>query len=261
MKNVFQPLIAVGLTASGVFAADIGYFTDNGSNAGQAAVITAAGHTPVLINNISTFNFNTVQAVFLNEAANFGSSSDLFARISDLSSYVSNGGHLILHDRFVAAVAGTPSSHLFLFGQPGIQVQRDFNNGSDIDLLPAGVTAFPSLNNTSLDGGNFSSHGFGFATSLPVTATSYLNRGGAPSEVVSFQYGFGLGSVYYSTIPLDFYLLGNGDLTLNENMATMATDVLIAVLGPTPVPEPAEYAAMAGVGLIGFALWRRSRKA
>jgi len=28
----------------------------------------------------------------------------------------------------------------------------------------------------------------------------------------------------------------------------------------TPVPEPAEWAAMAGIGLLGFGLWRRSRR-
>ncbi len=250
--------------AQAALADSVGYFTDNGTPGDQAAVISASGNTPVEIIDITTFNFSTVKAVFLNEADNGGPSVALGNRLADLNSYVSGGGHLILHDRFVAITEDVPSSHQFLFGHPEIQVERNFSNAADIDLLPAGTVAFPSLTNLSLDNGTSSSHGFAFAATLPSGSVQYLSRGGAPAETVAFQYGYGLGSVYYSTVPLDYYLNHfDGDTDLDANMASMASNAINAALGQPPaiVPEPSAYAAMAGAGLLGFALWRRSRKA
>ena len=242
----------------------VGYFTDNGSVGDQAAVISASGNTPVQIVDITTFNFSSVKAVFLNEADNNGFSLDLVNRKTDLDAFVSGGGHLVFHDRFVAAQDGVPSSHLFLLGHPEIQVQRDFSNFAAINLTAAGAVAFPSLNDTSLDNGDASSHGFGFATSLPVGTTVYLVRDGEPNNAVAFQYNYGLGSVYYSTVPLDYYLNHiSSDEGLIANVSTMASGAINAALGQSPaiVPEPSAYAAMAGAGLVGFALWRRTRKA
>ncbi len=264
MNHPLPSLAALGLTltVSAALGADVGFYTDSGPAGNQGAVVSTSGNTPVGIADISTFNFNSVKAVFLNEADNGGFSPELTLRLGDLEAYVFNGGHLIMHDRFVAFPEGAPSLHPFLFGHPEIQVQRDFSNPADIDRLPAGVTAFPSLTDTSLDGGNYSAHGFGYATSLPPGATAFLSRGGAPGEVVSFQYGYGLGSVYYSTIPLDFYLNGTGNADLDANMMTMAASVISNTVGggTSSVPEPAGYAGIAGLSLVGFALWRRSRR-
>ena len=263
MKRLTLPFAVISAAVSAALGANVGYFTDGGTPGNQGLAISASGNTPVAIVDITTFDFSTVKAVFLNEADNGGFSPDLISRLSALDNFVGSGGHLIMHDRFVAFPENTPAMHPFLFGHPEIQVQRDFNNPNNIDLLPAGVTAFPSLTDSSLDNGNFSSHGFGYATSIPIGATAFLSRGGAPGEVVAFQYGYGLGSVYYSTIPLDYYLNGfSNDPTLDANMFVMATSIVSnTVGGGVVVPEPAEYAAIAGVTLVGFALWRRARRA
>jgi hypothetical protein len=261
MKRILSSAILASLSMAVAQAVDVGYFTDQGVPGNQALAIVASGHTPVEIVDITTFDFTTVQVVMLNEASNEGFSNALINRLGDLDAYVGNGGVLVMHDRFVAFPDGVPGMHPFLLGQPSIQVQRDFNNDADIDLLPAGEAAFPGLTNTSLDGGNSSSHGFGFATSLPLGATAYMTRGGAPEHIVSFSYGYGLGSVYYSTIPLDFYLNGGGDEALDEVFTYVGVQSINAGLGQGPaIPEPGEYAALAGAGLLGFAVWRRCRR-
>src|SRR5690606_35183576 len=63
------------------------------------------------------------------------------------------------------------------------------------------------VTNATLDGGNWSSHGYTVSASLPAAATRILSTG-APGNVVTFSYRFGAGSVVYSSIPLDFYLYG-----------------------------------------------------
>ena len=90
---------------------------------------------------------------------------------------------------------------------------------ADIDVLddttlvtdgPGGI-----VDNTTLDGGNLSDHGYSVAASLPGTAALILTRADQ-TQIVTFGYQFGAGSVIYSTIPLDYYLDGNAPLTFND---------------------------------------------
>src|SRR5206468_148532 len=93
-----------GLTASGVQAGPVlvGYFTDFATaNTNPVAPITANGFTPVAISDISTFNFNSVNIVMLDESGNNGFSAALLGRVADLTSYVQGGGKVIIHDRSV----------------------------------------------------------------------------------------------------------------------------------------------------------------
>ena len=92
---------------------------------------------------------------------------------------------------------------------------------------PGGV-----LNNTSLDNGNLSTHGYTVEGSLPsnedddssdddsdddASAVKILSRAD-PTQIVDFCYQFQGGAVYYSSIPLDFYLVGAGPNPPRDNM-------------------------------------------
>lgn len=57
-------------------------------------------------------------------------------------------------------------------------------------------------------------------------------------------------------------LIGTGDSYGDFTWSSFTDDSPGALnAGQTVVPEPHEYAALAGVGLLGFAAWRRSRRA
>ena len=113
-------------------------------------------------------------------------------------------------------------------GTPGTIV-RDFADGANIDIVdnttlvtngPGGI-----ITKTSLDGGNFSSHGWILASSAPAGARGILSQTN-PAHWVLYSYPFGQGTVIYSTIPLDFYLAGFGGATINQNMQNYAANVV-----------------------------------
>jgi hypothetical protein len=91
-------------------------------------------------------------------------SSNYTSNLAAITAAVNAGMVLIVHDRFVTG-AGS-----ILPGGSGVVTTRNFDNDADIDF-PAGspIITGPggTLNNTSLDGGNSSTHGFVTAASLP----------------------------------------------------------------------------------------------
>ena len=94
------------------------------------------------------------------------------------------------------------------------------------------VTAGPYgvLNNASLDGGNSSAHGYVLQSTLPLGAKPILCVGGNTNEVVDFTYTLGGGLEYYSTIPIDYYLDGNGSGTFQVNATTIYVPNLMAYI-------------------------------
>jgi hypothetical protein len=250
----------------------IGYFTDfNELTTAPAAPINQAGFTPVQITDISTFDLNTIDSLLVNESNNSGLSSGLSSRLADIESWVRGGGSFIVHDRFVAATEGVPQSNPFLIGAPSTLVEREFTNGADLDLIPMNNTLVTNgggpggaINNLTLDGGNFSNHGFALAGTLPVGATGILSAGPDPNRVAAFSYGLGSGSVYYSTIPLDFYLEGFGPNPLQEAFTTVYSPNVAAYVQslqePTPVPEPASVLGVLAVSALGAGSVRKRKQ-
>ncbi len=71
------------------------------------------------------------------------------------------------------------------------------------------------MDSSSLDGGGSSSHGYATEASLPPGAVNLLSRPAA-TEAVTFSYPYGAGWVVYSSIPLDFFLAGNGPAAFRD---------------------------------------------
>lgn len=255
------------------FAFTIGYFTDfNNFTTTPAAPINQAGFTPVQITDINTFDLNTINSLLVNESSNSGLSADLSSRLGDIESWVRDGGSFIVHDRFVANTTGVPQSNPFLIGAPTTLVQRDFSNGTDLDLIPINNTLVTNgngpggaIDNLTLDGGTFSNHGYALADTLPMEATGILSAGSDPDKVASFSYKLDSGSVYYSTIPLDYYLEGFAPNPPRDQFNTIYAPNVNAYVedlqNTESVPEPTSVLGILAVGTLGASsIFKRKQK-
>jgi hypothetical protein len=250
----------------------IGYFTDfNELTTAPAAPINQAGFTPVQITDISTFDLNTIDSLLVNESNNSGLSPALSGRLGDIESWVRGGGSFIVHDRFVTNDFNDPQPNPFLIGAAGTLVDRDFTDDDDLDLIPMSNTLVTNgggpggaIDNLTLDRGTSSSHGFALAGTLPLGATGILSAGPDPNKVAAFSYGLDSGFVYYSTIPLDYYLEGSGTNPPRDQFNMLYAPNVVAYVQslqePTPVPEPASVLGVLTVGALGAGSVRKRKQ-
>lgn len=186
-------------------AANVGYYEmcDGTGDAIAAAAITTAGDTPVNVNVPDAVTLASLDALFVTNCSNDDYGSEYLANVAAINNAVQTQGLvLIVHDRYV-----TGASTIL----PGVIGVRDLdNNDADIDFpLGSPILTGPggTLNNTSLDGGDSSSHGYVTAASLPAGGQILAHRPSA-SQGVTVTYPWGSGRVVYSTIPLDYYFDG-----------------------------------------------------
>ncbi len=204
----------------------VGYYDlslDNGSST-QVGPITAAGLEAVNIGHLATADLSAVQILFIQNPENGGYTNTYHANLQKIFDFVNNGGVLVFHDRHVTTAATV------LPGSPGTIV-RDFSDDTNINIVnnTTKVTNGPGgvLTDTSLDGGNSSSHGYVVAGSIPANGVGILSRGN-PSELVLYAYRHGKGWVIYSTIPLDYYLAGNGPAGVRANLMNVYAPNVLA---------------------------------
>jgi hypothetical protein len=200
----------------------VGYYdlTLNQGSSNQVKPITTAGLQAVNVGDLNTADLSQFGVLFFQNPDNGGFSSIFINNLPKIRNFISAGGVFILHDRNVSSASSV------LPGTPGTIV-RDFSDPANINILdnttlvtngPGGI-----ITNTSLDGGNFSSHGWILASSAPAGAKGFLSTGD-PTHWVLYSYPFGQGTVIYSTIPLDFYLSGSGGIF--TNMQNYAANVV-----------------------------------
>lgn len=181
---------------------DMAYFQgiDN-----QIAPITAAGHTPVRLYDLTAADLAGLDVLFVQNLFNDTYGVEYRTRLAPIQAAVEAGLTLVIHDRHV------DTAESILPGGAGFNVVRDFTDPNNIQVLDDTtlLTHGPggTVTNTTLDNGSNSSHGYATAASLPADARKLLTTGD-PSHVVTFSYRFGAGNVMYSTIPLDYYLGG-----------------------------------------------------
>lgn len=214
-------LSAHAVSASPAAALDIGYYEMclGEGRASQATPITNAGHTAVKLTDLTAADLAGVDVAMVYNCENTFYGSEYLSRLADIDAAVASGLVLVLHDRYV-----DPAESI-LPGGSSFDIQRHpvfpgpLNEAKDIDVLDAStsITSGPAgtIDNTTLDGGNYSNHGFAIAGTLPGTAKLVLSTND-PAHIVTFVYGYGAGAVLYSSIPLDFYLLGG-----SNNFATI----------------------------------------
>ena len=259
MRRLASALLALCafFFALGANALSFGYYL-SGTTGSPAGAITAAGHTPTQLTGLSAADLAGIDVLWILNGDNGNPNATVLnpANQAAIAAFVNGGGVLSFHDRAVTNAA------TYLPGAGGITFTREL--ASDIDVLvsntvtngPAGV-----IGNTTLDGGNFSNHGFAVAGSLPGGGVGVLSTDLA-SELVDFYYAFGLGFVYYSTIPLDFYLSGAGnnpprDAVVNIYAVNEAAFQAQLARG-IAVPEPGVLLLL-GVATIAAGVARRGR--
>lgn len=197
--------------------------------------ILATGGTPVSINTLSPTELDSVDVLFAVNSSNASYGAEYTTALPDIDTAIQDGLIFVLHDMRVTEAASQ------LPGGSGISFTRQLTN--DVDVLNASVGdsgPYGSLDNDDLDNGDQSAHGYADRSTLPAGATCYLIMGGAPSQCVSFSYPYGDGLVYYSTIPLPFFLAGFGDelfrnTLLNIYAPNITYGAIVGNFGPTSV--------------------------
>jgi len=186
------------------FAGNIGYYEmcSGQGEAWQASYITSAGHTPVQITVPDAPSLSGLNGFFVTNCDNDGYASEYTSNLAAINNAVTNGLTLFMHDRHVTNAAS------IMPGAGGIVFTREYaTGGSDINL-PVGspVITGPggTINNTSLDGFSYSSHGYLTVSSLPAGSSVYTVRAD-PTRAVTVNYPAGAGHVVYSTSPLDAF--------------------------------------------------------
>ena len=258
--------VLTGLLAAGSAQAIPFHYLAGAGSADPTPAITASGNTPVALMDLTAADLTGVQVLWVTNGDNSAPPTAVSMNAAALADYVFHGGVLSYHDRYVAEDGGPSANNLVLPGAAGITFVRDFSNDANIDILNTSTVVDDGLDNSSLDGGTSSSHGY--ATTLPMGAVALFNRGGAPGEIVDFYYQYGTGYVYYSTIPLDYYLVtqpfdGVPGVNIQENYDVYATNEATfqaSLAGPAQVPEPGML-GLISAGLFGAGLIRRRKAA
>ena len=168
-----------------------------------------------------------VDMLFIWNSTNNFYGSEYTSALSVIKQWVEAGGILIIHDRHVE------SAEIILPGGEEFGIFRDFSEDTQIQFVDVnGSVALGSpgdsdnLNNSSLDNGTSSNHGFALRDTLQEVGAVIILTTNDPDHVVTFGYEWGEGAVVYSSIPLDFYLSGAGNTSLVQNMTTYATNLI-----------------------------------
>lgn len=261
LKKASMALAGMGLVALMAAgpsnAQTVCYFTDNNNGVtNPEGPITANGYSPVHILDITTFNFAPCNIVMINNSSNGGVSAGYLGRLGDLTTYVRGGGSLVFHDRTVT------NANTYTPGAAGITFVRDFTFDADLNIVTGGTAVtngpFGTITNTNLDGGTSSSHGYALAGTLPGGAVNILSNGTDATHSAAFVYPLGAGFVYYSTIPLDFYLNGSGPNPPRDNFNLIyAPNVLFYEHGLQGIPEPGSLGMLLGAAVTGLGFLMR----
>ena len=135
-----------------------------------------------------------------------------------LNQWVLDGGILVVHDRNVN------QARVWVPGLGATTWANAYPSTCDLGA-DAAVTvqgSFGVLNDSSLDGGNWSLHGFSPSPLPPQSLRALKFQNGLTAAIA---YPHGQGWVYYSTMPLDHYLAGNGIPSMVTNARVYAKNV------------------------------------
>jgi PEP-CTERM motif len=244
-------------------ASTIGYYLSNTLNndAQAQAAITAAGHTPVDLPGLSAANLVGIEVLWILNGSNGNPDAEVLGNQAAIGAFVSTGGLLSFHDRNVTQ--GSVDANEYLPGGSGISFTTLFSNNINISTSGTLVTSGPggTITNTTLDNGNASNDGFASLATLPAGAVPIFNNG-VVTQIVDFYYPFGIGFVYYSSIPLDFHLAVLTPVSAQFRTIyapnELAFQASLITSGPQAVPEPATLMLLAS-GMLGLAVGRRRR--
>ena len=192
------------------------------SSNSDTTVATGLGYTVTLIpsSSLATANLSAYSMIVLAGSQSTTTYSNVQTNLARIQAYVAAGGVWVVND--ASSSMSTPYGYTLLPAAAGVTFVT--LGGSNIDVLApgSGLINGPggTITNTTLDGGNYSDHGYTTST-LPPGSTAILNDGTA-SQVVAFDYPDGLGHVICHTIPVEYYA-GTGNFGIfHKNLFNFA---------------------------------------
>lgn len=246
LRKVFkQGTLAVAVCgiaslSSAALAGTIGYVVlDSPGSTSPESAILAAGHTPVSLGTLTGADLSGINVLWVLNPSNSNYSDDYVSNLTAINSFITSGGRLLFHDRYVTEAASV------IPGAGAVTFVRDFSDDANIQT----TTSAPELLNgpggvitdDTLDGGTSSSHGYALLATLPNGSVATLTQGD-PNHVVDFHYDLAGGAVYYSTIPLDFYIGGTPPLGFSQIYAVnLAAYIFNLTGGAKAVPTPVQH--------------------
>lgn len=215
----------------------IGYYTDGRTyDTKPATIIEATGYTPVYISDIATFDLTQVDVLMVNVASNDKPSDDLLGRLTFLEIWIRDGGKMIVHDRS----AGNSDNSLLI--NTSISIIRNTNIFINLSPYGTGNNALIQGNHGAITESTLlNTNGFAVASSLPSTTIQYLVSSEKSSNVAAFIYPLGMGYIYYSGIPLDYYFRLSDNTQPGINYRTIYTPNLLDMICNLDIqtePEP-----------------------
>lgn len=227
--------------------ADVGYYdmTTGEGNADQLDEIVALGQTGVNMTVLTPAALAAVRVLVVQNPNNAGYGSEYTNALADIHAAVANGLVVIIHDRHVASAGNLlPAGH-------GITFTSAY--GADVQLgedsAPIETSSFGTVTNTSVDGYNFSTHGYATRASLPAGAEVLLTTDD-PNEVVAFVLYSGAGAYIYTTVPIDYWSDTTAGSGIIDDLSVVGTETLSAnilnyALNLGAAPPPANTAPVA----------------
>ncbi|MEP3918211.1 Hint domain-containing protein [Ascidiaceihabitans sp.] len=177
--------------------------TTGEGQASQVDEITNNGDTAVNVTVPDAAQLASLDSLYVVNPSNGDFGAEYLANLGDITAAVNNGMNLIIFDRFVT------NADTILPGGSSITAVRDFTDGANVDVAAGAPSSFTNgangtITDSTFDGGNSSNHGYVELSSLPPGAAPLLTTND-PTHIVAFTYPYGSGSVFYSTMPIDFY--------------------------------------------------------
>ena len=175
-------------------------------NPDQLDEIVDIGHEANAVNvtTLSPALLATLKVLVIQNPDNTSYSAAFLEALPDIRAAVANGLTVIIHDRAPQLAAG-----IFPEGS-GLEFVRELSevSGAQMQLGSSGnliaSTPFGTVTDTSVDGYDFSNHGYVQLSSLPPGALVLMTTND-PTHVTAFVYPLGAGKIIYTSSPVDFW--------------------------------------------------------